>query len=117
MPKLFAAFKSIPADQSATQIQECLVKVRPSFVTHAQAPKLIQPSERPLHHPAPSAQSAPVFSVALCKKRDDASFTQALPDCLRVITAFAAHAIRTMARSSALTLQARDCINQREGLL
>ncbi len=93
------------------------MKVWPFFVAHAQPPELVQPSERPFDHPSPSPQSAAVRCVALCKKRDDASFTQALPDRLRVITAVAAHTIRTMARSSALSLQTRDCINQREGLL
>jgi hypothetical protein len=75
-----AAFKSIPADQSTTQGQECLVKVRPFFVAQAQSPELIQPSERPLDDPAPSAQSAAMFGVALRKKRDNASLTQTLPD-------------------------------------
>jgi len=65
------------------------VNVRPFFVAHAQSPELIQPGERPLHDPAPSAQSAAVFGVALCKKGDDASVTQTLPDCLGVITAVA----------------------------
>ena len=73
-----AACKSVPADQSATPGQECFVKVRAFFVAHAQPPELIQPSERPLHDPAPLAQSATVLCVALRKKRDDASFPQTL---------------------------------------
>jgi hypothetical protein len=112
-----AAFKSIPADQSATQGQECLVKVRPFFVAHAQSPALIQPSERPLDDPAPSAQSAAMFGVALRKKRDNASLTQTLPDRLGVITAVAQHAIRSMARTPTHALQGRDGINQCEVLL
>jgi len=41
------------------------VKVRPFFVAHAQPPELIEPRQRPLHHPAPSPQSATMFCVAL----------------------------------------------------
>jgi hypothetical protein len=65
------------------------VNVRPFFVAHAQSPELILPGERPLHDPAPSAQPATVFCVALRKKRDDASFPQTLTDCLSVITTVA----------------------------
>lgn len=45
--------------------------VGPLFVAHAQAAELVQPGERPLHDPAPAAQSTAMFSVALRKKRDD----------------------------------------------
>jgi len=45
-----------------------------SFViTDAQATELIQPGEGSFYHPAPSPQSAAMFCVALCEKRDDAS--------------------------------------------
>jgi hypothetical protein len=43
--------------------------------------------------------------------------TQALPDCLRVITTVAQHAIRMMAWSSSLSLQRWDSINECECLL
>ena len=56
------------------------MNVRPPFVTHPQSPELVQPSEGPFDHPAPSPQSAAVFGVALRKKRDDASVTQTLSD-------------------------------------
>ncbi len=62
------------------------MNVSPLFVANAQSPELIQPGERPLDDPAPAPQSAAVFGVALCKKRDDASVTQTLPDRLGVIT-------------------------------
>ena len=75
-----------PTDHSAPQGQKCLVDIGPLFVAHAQPPKLIQPSECPLHDPAPSPQSATVFCIALRKKRDNASVTQTLPDRLRVTT-------------------------------
>jgi hypothetical protein len=81
------------------------VKVGPFFVAHAQAAKLIQPCEHPLPDPAPSAQSAAVFRVALRKKRDNASVTQTLSDRFSIVTTVTQHAARTMARASALSLQ------------
>jgi len=87
------------------------------LVTDTQSSKLIEPSERPLHNPAPSAQSATMFSVALGEPRHDVAGAQTLADRFRVITAVAYHTIRTMARSSLLTLQQWDGINQCEGLL
>ena len=55
----------------------------------AQPPKLIEPSERPLHDPAPLAQSASMFSVTLGEPRHDAAGTQPVPYRLGVITAVA----------------------------
>ena len=88
------------------------MNVRAFFVAHAQSPELIQPSERPLHDPAPSAQSATMFCIALRQMRDDESVTQTLPDGFGIVTAVTEHAVRTPARSSALSLQGRDRINQ-----
>jgi len=93
------------------------MNVRPLFVAHAQSPELIEPRERPLHDPAPSAQATPMFRFASRKRRDDASVTQTLPDRLGIITTVAQHAVRSMARASVLSLQGRDRINQRERLL
>jgi hypothetical protein len=81
--------QGIPADESASKGQECLVDVGPLFVSDAQAAKLIQPSERPFHHPSPLAQSTAVFSVAFCEARYDVAGTKSSPDCLRVITTVA----------------------------
>ena len=86
------------------------------LITDAQSPKLIEPSERPLHDPAPSAQTAAMFGVAFRKKRDDVADKKTLADCFGVIAAVAQYAIRTMARSSPLSLQSWDGINQCEGL-
>jgi hypothetical protein len=67
-----------PANQGTSERQECLVNVSPLFAAHAQPPELIQPSKGPFDHPAPSAQSAAMFRVALRQKRDDSSVTQTL---------------------------------------
>jgi hypothetical protein len=93
------------------------VNVRPLFVANAQSPKLIEPSERPLHDPTPSAQPAAMFGVALRKKGDDVADAQTLPDCRRVIATVPQHAMRTMAWTSMLSLQGWDSFNECEGLL
>jgi hypothetical protein len=56
------------------------VNVRPLFVSNPQPPELIQPRECAFDYPAPTPQPAAMFSVALRKKREDASVTQTLPD-------------------------------------
>jgi hypothetical protein len=88
------------------------MNVRALFVAHAQSPELIQPSEGSFYHPAPSAQSATMFCIALRQKRDDASVAQTLPDRFGIVTAVTEHAVRMPARASALSLQNRDRISQ-----
>ncbi len=56
------------------------------LITNPQSPKLIEPSEGSLHDPAPSAEPTAMFNVALGKPRHDVAGTQALPDCLGMIT-------------------------------
>jgi len=81
------------------------------LITDAQSPKLIEPSERPLDDPTPSAQSTSMFGVALREKRDDVAANQTLADRLGIIAPVAQYAIRTMARSSSLSLQGWNGIN------
>jgi len=79
--------------------------------------ELIQPSESPFDYPSPSPQSAAMFCVAFCKKRDDAFVTQTLPDRLSIVTKVAQYAVWTMPRATPPSLQAWDSIHQCEGLL
>jgi hypothetical protein len=58
-----------------------------------------------------------MFGVALGEKRDDMAGEQTLAYCLGVIAPVAQYAIRTMARSSALSLQRWDGIDQRKRFL
>jgi hypothetical protein len=110
-------FESVPAEESAGQGQKRFVYVCPFLIANSQAAELVQPSERPLHYPAPSAQPAAMFGVTHREQRHDAAFTQTLADGLSVIATVAQHAVRTMARSSSRSLQAWDSLNQCEGLL
>lgn len=93
------------------------MKIRPFFVAQAESPELIQPGEGSLHHPSSLAQATAVFGIALCKKRENASVTQTAPDRLRVITAIAAHTIRSATRPTPVSLKSWDGVNQRECLL
>jgi hypothetical protein len=92
------------------------VNVSPLFVTHSQSAKLVQPSERPLHHPSPPAQSAAVFGIALCKKRNNASVPQTSPNRIGIIPAVTHNTLRTVTRMSALSLQKRNGVHQGERL-
>jgi len=58
-----------------------------------------------------------MFRISLGEQRGDVPDTQTLPDCLRVITTVPQHAIRMIARSSSLSLQGLDSINERKRLL
>ena len=86
--------------------------VSPLFLANSQPPKLIEPSESPLHHPAKSAEPAAVFGIAHREPRRDAAGAQTLPDCRRIITTVTDHAIRTMSRTSMLSLQGWDGIDK-----
>ena len=76
----FSSREKVPTDEGTTERQESLVNVSPLFVAHPQSPELIQPREGAFDYPAPASQPAAMFSVALRKKREDASVTQTLPD-------------------------------------
>src|SRR5205823_2846993 len=95
----------------------CLVDVGSFFVPDAQAAKLTKPGEGSLYYPPPSSQSTAVFGVSLGEPRPDPTNSQALPNCLRVITTVADHAIRAMAWPSSFSLEERDGINKCERLL
>jgi hypothetical protein len=81
------------------------------LVADAQSAKLIQPSESSFHHPSPSAQSASMFGVALGEPRLNVAVSETSADCLCVIPTVAQYAIRTMAGSSALSLQRWNSVN------
>jgi hypothetical protein len=54
----------MPADESTTERQEGLVDVGAPFIANAQTAKLIEPGERPFHHPPVSSQPAAMFGVS-----------------------------------------------------
>ena len=76
--------QGMPADQGAPEREEGLVNVGSLLVPHAQAAKLIQPSERALHDPPPLAQATPMHRAARGEHRENVASSQALPYGLRV---------------------------------
>jgi hypothetical protein len=80
------------------------MNVRSLLIANAQPTELIQPRERAFHQPTPSTQPAAVVGVSLRKKRDDAPVTKTLPDRFGIVTTVAEQAVRTMTRSSPLSL-------------
>ena len=82
-------FENVPAEESASQDQKRFMDVGPLFVANTKAAKLIKPRESPFNHPAPSAQSAAMFGVALGEPRHDVADKQTSPDRLGVITTVA----------------------------
>ena len=105
--------QEVPADQSASQRQECLVDVGSLFIAHAQAAKLIKPRKSPFNYPAMPTQDTAMFSVSLREQGPDPSNSQTLPDRFRVITTVANHAIRSIARPAAFALQVWNGVNKR----
>ena len=93
------------------------MNVRPLLITHTQTSKLAEPGKGSLDYPPRSAQSTAMLRISLGEQRRDVPDTQTLPDCLGVITTVPQHTIRMMARSSALSLQGLDSINERKRLL
>ena len=87
------------------------------LIANSQSTELVKPREGPFNDPPPSAQSAAMWGVALGEPRHDAVGTQTSPDCLGVIAPVTQHTIRTMSRSSALSLQGWDGVNEGESLL
>jgi hypothetical protein len=63
--------------------------VGPLLIANSQSAKLIHPGERPLHNPAPSAQSTAMISVSFGEPRHDVAGTQTLPDRFGVIATVA----------------------------
>jgi hypothetical protein len=100
--------QEVPADQGTPEEQKCLIDVSAFFVSYAQAPKLIQPSEGPFYHPPPSSQTAAVFRIADGQQRQDATGTKPAPKLIRVIGAVTQQAVWMTPRSSQLSTAARD---------
>ena len=72
-------------DHDTGQSHERQMNVGSSVVSNPQAPELVQPTDRPFHHPAEDAQAAAVFGVPLGNRRVDPSLGQLFPVRVGVI--------------------------------
>src|SRR4051794_32706759 len=86
--------------------------VVPPLVSDPEATVLMQPAQRPLHHPAEDAQAAPVLRPPLGQQRLDPELTEALPVRLRIVSPVALHPIGTTAGTARLALDRGDRVEQ-----
>ena len=86
--------------------------VGPLVKADAQAAKLAQPRERPLHDPAPSAQATPVRGAAHGQPGYDVTRSETLPNPCGVIAAIPEHAVRMPSRPPTFALEWGNRIDQ-----
>ena len=104
------------ANQAAADRRERLMDVRPFFISHMQASKLVKLGDRALSHPAQCAQTGAMWQTSPLQPALDAAHGQCLTMRLRVVGTVAEDALRTIAWCAALTTDRRDRIDQRQQL-
>ncbi len=101
-----------PTDQNATDSEEREVNISPAFPAHSQPPKLMQPGEGALDHPAGFAQPTAVLGAALGQHWSDSLSAQPPPVGLTVITAIPLQASRPVPRSAGFPCDPGDGFHQ-----
>ena len=91
--------------------------VGPPVIAHAQVAELVQPRERPLDDPPPPAKAGPMLRAAPGEYRMNPTHSQAVPNRLGVVATVAQQTVRPTPRSSACTMEWRNCICQGQGFL
>ncbi len=106
----------LPADQRAAEREERFVDVGAAVVADAQAPLLVQPTQRAFHDPAVHAQTAAVLGAAFGDHRLDAALTQrgAMPG--GVVPAVGIQPIRLATRPAHAARDWQKSIDQRQQL-
>ena len=92
------------------------MNVGPAFPTDAQAAKLVQPAQAPLHHPPSLAESAAMFGTATRQQRGDPTAAQFASVGLGIVRPVALHLVRPVPGASWLPGDRRDLIHQRHQL-
>jgi hypothetical protein len=82
------------------------MSARLSYRTRRTA-KLIEPGKRPLHNPAPTAQSIPVRGTTHGASRHDVPRPQSAPNRRRVVAAIPENTLRPLPRSPRFAVQRR----------
>ena len=101
-----------PANHGASQLHERLVRVVAPLVTRTQAAVLMQPRQRPFHHPAKHAQAAAVGRSTPGQHRLDAPLANSPAVGLRVVASVALEALRSAARPAGFAAHAGNRVNQ-----
>ena len=86
------------------------------FVPNAQAPKLVQPGDRPFDDPTQLAHAGPMRKTPPRDAALDTALNQCLPMRLRVIGAVTEKALGAVTRCPALAADAGNRIDQRQQL-
>jgi len=86
------------------------------FIPYFQPPKLVQPGQRTFHHPAIYPQTAAMFGSPFGQYRADAYFTQGLAMWFGVITAIAVKTLEAISRTTRLSGNGRNSVDQRQQL-
>jgi len=104
------------ADDGTTEGEKSLMNIRSSFVTDAQAPELMKPTDRPFDHPACLAQAAAMRLTAPSQMIGDAPLGQ--PLCMSSITvsSISLHGIGSLPRPSHFAAHGRKGRQQRQQL-
>jgi len=92
------------------------MNIMTTFITNSQSAKLVHPGKCALDHPAKDSQSAAVFRSAFCQNRIYTQFTQCISMGLTVIGSITLNTIRSLTRTTHLTCDWRNRLNQRQKL-
>ena len=103
-------------DIDTSDCQERHVNVGAAFVPNPQAAELVQPTDRPLHHPAEDAQAAAVLAVAMGDAGFNTALGQLLPVRLGVVGPVREDFLGTLHGASDLAGDGRDRVHQRDQL-
>jgi hypothetical protein len=91
--------KEVPADERATQVEERLMNVMPSFIPNAQAAKAVEPCAGALNNPAIATQLLTRLNAASCDARRDSSPSKFDTQLLRVIRFVGVQLVGTLPRT------------------
>jgi len=87
-----------------------------AFITNSQSTKLVQPGKCSLDYPAKDSQPATIFRSAFCQNRIYTQLTQCISMGLTVIGSIALNTIRSFTRTTHLTCDWGNRLNQRQKL-
>jgi hypothetical protein len=83
-----------------------------TFVTNSQSSKLMQPTDSTFDYPAINAKPATMLGIPSGYFRLNTNVAQCLPICLRIIGSVCIKLLKAIARSTNLTTNRRNGINQ-----
>ena len=104
------------ANNDASQIEERLVDIRPSFVTNPETAKLMEPTDCPFHNPASPSQAASVLGLPPSKHRFDPEPLQKTSMRLGIVSAISLKSLWGLSWASWFSADRRDGSHERKDL-